>query len=268
MNGTVYAVSHTHHCENIGGFPDTEPAGSTGRANAFTADATGTVDQQPGRLLRLRRLRLARRMINWFPDLAAGTFTGQTRRAGPSSGNSEYLVIGGEFPRVNGVAQQGLVRFAIPPRPPRSRAAGSPPRRAPRPCRRSAGTRSGCSWPTNWDRDDERSPTRSVAPGGRRRGDRHHGVPVVETADPDVHRDPAQPEHDLQLPDPGERSRRQRRPAAAASRSRTGAVVPTAPTPAGPGGRAGQLLAAPGEPRDATVGGDWAGPATSRSAPA
>jgi hypothetical protein len=30
------------------------------------------------------------------------------------SGNAQYVVYGGEFPRVNGVAQQGLVRFALP----------------------------------------------------------------------------------------------------------------------------------------------------------
>ncbi len=38
-----------------------------------------------------------------------------TRPAGPSTGNSDYVVFGGEFPRVNGVGQQGLVRFAKRP---------------------------------------------------------------------------------------------------------------------------------------------------------
>ena len=41
-------------------------------------------------------------MINWLPDMAIGTFTGQARPAGTSTGNSEYMVYGGEFPRVNG----------------------------------------------------------------------------------------------------------------------------------------------------------------------
>ena len=29
------------------------------------------------------------------------------------TGNAEYVVYGGEFPTVNGIAQQGLVRFAV-----------------------------------------------------------------------------------------------------------------------------------------------------------
>ena len=35
------------------------------------------------------------------------------RPRGRVTGNNEYVVLGGEFPRVNGVAQQGLVRFAV-----------------------------------------------------------------------------------------------------------------------------------------------------------
>ena len=53
-------------------------------------------------------------MINWFPTMDVGTFTGQSQAGWTTEGNSQYVVQGGEFPKVNGVAQQGLVRFAIP----------------------------------------------------------------------------------------------------------------------------------------------------------
>ena len=36
----------------------------------------------------------------------------RVRRPGTSTGNSDYVVFGGEFPRINNVGQQGLVRFA------------------------------------------------------------------------------------------------------------------------------------------------------------
>ena len=53
-------------------------------------------------------------IINWFPDLDNGTYTGLNEGPWSVSGNSQYVVEGGEFLHVNGVAQQGLVRFAVP----------------------------------------------------------------------------------------------------------------------------------------------------------
>ena len=51
-------------------------------------------------------------MVNWLPEMAIGTFTGQYQAGWDVTGNADYVVVGGEFPRVNGVNQQGLVRFA------------------------------------------------------------------------------------------------------------------------------------------------------------
>jgi len=42
------------------------------------------------------------------------TYTGQTQASWSVAGNSQYVVYGGEFPSVNGMQQQGLVRFAVP----------------------------------------------------------------------------------------------------------------------------------------------------------
>ena len=46
------------------------------------------------------------------PTINAGTFTGMKQGAWSVTGNSHYVVLGGEFTKVNGKAQQGLVRFA------------------------------------------------------------------------------------------------------------------------------------------------------------
>ena len=114
--GVVYVVSHAHYCGNVGGFPQTDPwSTNMRRATAFTRRVTGTVQHdhlgyhdfagQP-----------SPSMINWFPDLAPGSYTGATQAAWTVTGTKRYVVMGGEFPTVNGVGQQGLARFAVPPR--------------------------------------------------------------------------------------------------------------------------------------------------------
>ena len=115
-NGAVYIVGHPHFCSNVGGFPQTAPDWTFHRALQFSAAATGTLlhnTQTPTTYADFGG-RPSPTLANWFPDLDAGTFTGQSQAAWSASGNSSYLVLGGEFPRVNGVAQQGLVRFAMP----------------------------------------------------------------------------------------------------------------------------------------------------------
>src|SRR6185503_10926242 len=52
-------------------------------------------------------------VLHWFPQLTAGTYTGNGQAAWSLAGNNNYIVLGGEFPQVNGVAQQGLVRMAV-----------------------------------------------------------------------------------------------------------------------------------------------------------
>ena len=62
----------------------------------------------------LRRPARPARCCDWFPTMTPGTFTGQGQAGWSVTGNGQYVVYGGEFPRVNGVGQQGLVRFAVP----------------------------------------------------------------------------------------------------------------------------------------------------------
>ncbi len=109
----VYVVSHSHYCGNIGAFPE---KGQFYHATAFTNFPTGIIAHnainssvtyhdwfgQP-----------APTQLDWYPSLANGTFTGQNQAAWSLTGNATYVSLGGEFPTVNGGAQQGLVRFAV-----------------------------------------------------------------------------------------------------------------------------------------------------------
>ena len=73
--------------------------------------------RQPPTHLRRRQLRRAsrrRRCCTGSRPRRRAPSPARTRPAGPSPATSQYVVYGGEFPRVNGVGQQGLVRFAMP----------------------------------------------------------------------------------------------------------------------------------------------------------
>ena len=115
VNGAVYTVNHAHYCGNMGGFGQTEPwAINMRHAMAFTQQATGTINHETHGYVDWFG-KPSPSMVNWFPDLKVGSYTGQSQAAWTVTGNSEYLLLGGEFPTVNGAAQQGLVRFAVKP---------------------------------------------------------------------------------------------------------------------------------------------------------
>ncbi|WP_420120737.1 PKD domain-containing protein [Nakamurella sp.] len=153
-SGFVYTVSHAHYCGNIGGFQQTEPWQINMRhALAFTKAATGTIDRE-----RLGYFNWegnpSPSLFNWFPDMTNGSYTGKTQAAWDVTANADYVVMGGEFPTVNGVNQQGLVRFAkrtTAPRKqgPRIAATAFTPRLT---SVNSSSVR--VAWQTNWDRDD------------------------------------------------------------------------------------------------------------------
>ncbi|GAA5109344.1 hypothetical protein GCM10023339_09300 [Alloalcanivorax gelatiniphagus] len=117
IGAAVYTAGHAHYCENLDGFR--QGAGGVGsypyhRAIATTTVATGTLTWEPdtGRYYDFEG-QPAPTQLGWYPDLNAGTYTGQSQGPWSVTGNSSYVVMGGEFTRVNGAAQQGLVRFAI-----------------------------------------------------------------------------------------------------------------------------------------------------------
>ena len=111
VGGVIYQASHKHYCGNSGGFPQTEPW-SYHRATAVTQAVMGvnTPDiygykDHPGKP--------APRFLDWYPETDAGTFTGKSQGPWTISGNSQYVIMGGEFTKVSGTGQQGLVRFAV-----------------------------------------------------------------------------------------------------------------------------------------------------------
>jgi hypothetical protein len=153
--GAVYVASHEHFCANVGGFPDIN--GTFYRGTAFTDKVTGTVRKngEVGSGYGNFAGQPSPSLIDWLPDLTAGTATKQDQAAWSVTGNGTYVVMGGEFPSVNGVAQQGLVRFAIPSHAPNKQgpivaSAGVfvPTAKATSP------TSVRLTWPTVYDRDD------------------------------------------------------------------------------------------------------------------
>jgi hypothetical protein len=107
-----YSVGHAHDCSAIRQFPDTTNPRIAYRSLAFTNYAT-TTNRGPDSYGWNYNGKPASGLLHWYPSLTAGTFTGQNQGPWSLSGNSEYIVLGGEFPTVNGVAQAGLVRFAV-----------------------------------------------------------------------------------------------------------------------------------------------------------
>ncbi|WP_346621723.1 PKD domain-containing protein [Blastococcus montanus] len=117
MNGALYIAGHPHVCSNIGGFPEHDPqinrfatatslvaTGRVGTATIANANFTG---------------KPAPSLLPWFPIMTQGTVSGASQAGWSVAGNDRYVVYGGEFPRVNGKDQQGLVRFALAENAPR-----------------------------------------------------------------------------------------------------------------------------------------------------
>lgn len=113
LGQAVYSVSHHHYCANIGGFPDTNPRVFWQRGNAFSVEATGTVNQNGQGGYPNFGGQPAPSLLTWFPLVAAGTYTGQTQGGWTLAATDQYLLMGGEFPTINGARQQGLARFAV-----------------------------------------------------------------------------------------------------------------------------------------------------------
>jgi hypothetical protein len=155
VGDVVYSANHAHYCSNIGGFPDTSPRVHH-HALAVTKAATGTVatNGQPGAHYGNFGGQPAPALFNWFPDFTPGSYTGLSQATWSVAGGRGYVVYGGEFTRVNGVAQQGLVRFAVPSLAPRE---SGPMDRRPLSAPWVTANRAGgadVTWPANWDRDD------------------------------------------------------------------------------------------------------------------
>ena len=114
QGGIVYSLGHPHYCGNVGGgFPQT-PQWSYQHTMAFTTGATGTHEREALGYPNWEGFP-SPSIVNWLPQMAIGSASGQYQAGWTVTGNADYTVVGGEFPSVNGVGQQGLVRFAKKP---------------------------------------------------------------------------------------------------------------------------------------------------------
>jgi PKD repeat protein len=157
--GVLYSVGHVHDCSYIGGNVQTDPwtyqyayGSTTARAADGRVNQGGNFDGQP-----------APELLHWLPTLTTGTYTGQTQAAWNVAANSQYVVLGGEFPKVNSTAQQGLVRFAIRSIAPNVQGPQGGNDMNPTLVSLAAGT-VRVSWKSAWDRDN-RTLTYSVLKG-------------------------------------------------------------------------------------------------------
>ncbi len=152
----VYSTGHEHDCQTAGGLP--QGAGTPGNmrnATIYTAAAKGTLSRSPyvNSIYADWSGYPAPAAVNWYPDWATGTASGMGQAAWTVTGNSDYVVFGGEFLFVNSKRAQGLARFAITP--------PGGPKDGPRlsgtdwaPSATAVGDAARVLIPSNWDRDD------------------------------------------------------------------------------------------------------------------
>lgn len=152
----AYTVSHAHDCRWIGSFPQTDQDWSINmrHALAFTTEATGLGIGPDNYGWNYNNVPVSS-LLQWFPDVAIGRYSGQSQAAWSVSGNDDYVVLGGEFPRVNGVAQESLVRFAVRDLAPNNRGPVPAPN-APAPSARAlTGESVRIGWQSAYDMDNE-----------------------------------------------------------------------------------------------------------------
>ncbi|KRB37165.1 PKD domain-containing protein [Microbacterium sp. Root180] len=153
----VYSTGHEHDCQTAGGMPQAYPSpGNMRNSSVYTAAAKGTLTRTPtvNSIYADWAGYPAPAAVNWYPDWTTGTASGSGQAAWTVTGNSQYVVFGGEFPLVNGQRNQGIARFARTP----STGANQAPRLSganwtPTARSVSAGT-AHVQIPANWDRDD------------------------------------------------------------------------------------------------------------------
>ncbi|WP_194762622.1 PKD domain-containing protein [Microbacterium sp. UFMG61] len=108
---TIYVVGHPHYCGNVAGFPETNPR-SYKHSLAFAKAPSGQLITNDTQGYRNFAGQPSGSLLQWYPEYVPGTYTGQSQGPWQVTAAGDYLLIGGEFLKVNGAAQQGIVRFA------------------------------------------------------------------------------------------------------------------------------------------------------------
>jgi hypothetical protein len=159
LDSAVYTASHAHYCGDVpGGFPQTRSTATPSihqHALAFSTATTGKLTTNPFSSYAQFAGQPAPSLLAWYPDFSIGSVTGQYQAAWSVTTGNGYVLYGGEFPKVDGVRQAGLVRFAtrsLSPNAEGPRISGSSwtPTAV---STTNGGVRVG--WATNWDRDNE-----------------------------------------------------------------------------------------------------------------
>lgn len=155
MGDTVYAAGHSHYCGSLeGGFPQSDPW-SFYRGLAVSKDVARTTPYG----LNLGYYDFggnpAPKVLHWFPSFNAGNVSGASQGPWSVSSNSEYLVYGGEFTRVNNTGQQGLARFAVTEKSTNAQGPILWNTAWPATALALTGGSVRVSWPLNYDRDSE-----------------------------------------------------------------------------------------------------------------
>jgi hypothetical protein len=111
-SSTVYVAGHPHDCTNVGGFRETTPP-TYHRALAFTQAATHRLKHNTVAPYSDFGGQPAPTELHWYPDFNTGTYTGQNQGPWDVVVAGSYVAYAGEFTKVNGKPQQGLVRFHL-----------------------------------------------------------------------------------------------------------------------------------------------------------
>ncbi|MDQ1572032.1 MAG: hypothetical protein QOF79_2706 [Actinomycetota bacterium] len=160
----LYSVGHEHDCSDISSYSQDNSvifSSTLHRAVAQMTTPNGLVSRHPifpggagmGPIYHDFAGQPVSTQLNWYPAMTAGTYTGQGQAAWSLSGNSQYLSVGGEFLTVNGVGQQGLVRFAISSIAPNKVGPTTASSLTPLVYSQSAGT-ARVAWQATWDEDN------------------------------------------------------------------------------------------------------------------
>lgn len=153
--GIVYAVGHVHNDANLeSGIPEVFPR-KHWHSTAQTSYATGTL--QPSNFKGSSESfagKPAPTLLHWWPEWTTGSATSARMAGWTVEGNDKYVVVGGEFTAVNGLKQQGIVRFTYrdvqqSKEPPRLSGSGFVPD-----VTSPAANTAQIAFPANWDRDD------------------------------------------------------------------------------------------------------------------
>jgi PKD repeat protein len=112
--GVLYTVGHPHDWGMLDWNPQYPDPWQFQRSMAIDTRKSPTLTNAFGTPSEWQPFagRAAAQPLHWLPTLTGGTYTGQGQAAWSVATNGDYVVEGGEFPRVNGKDQQGLVRFA------------------------------------------------------------------------------------------------------------------------------------------------------------